>query len=180
MRIESYKRIVVVGNNGSGKSYLSRELAKITGLPLTHLDAVYWKPNWEQPTRDEWIQLQSKLTSNNKWIMDGNHTSTMDIRFRKADLIIFINEKRFMCLLNVLRRSRTKRADMPDYLKDRFDLNYFKFLKGLWNFSKSRELNILNLIKKYPNKDVLIIQGRQEMNKMLDIWHAKTGINHES
>ena len=36
------KRIIVIGCPGSGKSTLSRKLHKITGIPLFHLDMMYW------------------------------------------------------------------------------------------------------------------------------------------
>jgi adenylate kinase family enzyme len=40
--IFGYNRmIIVVGNNGSGKSFLSKELSVITGLPLVHLDVEF-------------------------------------------------------------------------------------------------------------------------------------------
>jgi len=39
LNISDYNRIIIVGNNGSGKSFLSKELSVITGLPLIHLDA---------------------------------------------------------------------------------------------------------------------------------------------
>ena len=44
MNIHQYNRIVVLGLNGSGKSWFSRELAAIMGLPLIHLDAGFWQP----------------------------------------------------------------------------------------------------------------------------------------
>ena len=51
-----YNRIIIVGNNGSGKSFLSKELSVISGLSLVHLDVEFWCPNWEKPPKDEWIK----------------------------------------------------------------------------------------------------------------------------
>lgn len=36
------KKIIVIGCPGSGKSTLARALASLTGLPLCHLDLLYW------------------------------------------------------------------------------------------------------------------------------------------
>ena len=54
MGILDYSRIMIVGNNGSGKSVLARELHTITGLPIIHLDNEFWRPNWETPSKEEW------------------------------------------------------------------------------------------------------------------------------
>ena len=42
-----YRKVIVLGNNGSGKSYFSKKLADKTKLPLIHLDLLYWLENWE-------------------------------------------------------------------------------------------------------------------------------------
>ena len=52
LNIFEYNRMIIVGNNGSGKSFLSKELSVITGLPLVHLDVEFWRPNWEKPPKD--------------------------------------------------------------------------------------------------------------------------------
>ena len=38
-----YKKIAVIGCCGAGKSVFSRKLASVTGLPLYHLDIMYWR-----------------------------------------------------------------------------------------------------------------------------------------
>ena len=54
MNIFEYNRIFIVGNNGSGKSFLAKQLSVITGLPLIHLDAEFWLPNLEMPSEEEY------------------------------------------------------------------------------------------------------------------------------
>ena len=36
------KKVIVIGCPGSGKSTVSRALHKKTGIPLYHLDMMYW------------------------------------------------------------------------------------------------------------------------------------------
>ena len=36
------RKVIVIGCPGSGKSTFARELQMITGLPLYHLDLLYW------------------------------------------------------------------------------------------------------------------------------------------
>ncbi len=47
------KRVAISGCGGTGKSTLARRLGKITGLPIYHLDSLYWKPGWV-PTAIPW------------------------------------------------------------------------------------------------------------------------------
>lgn len=170
MNIYGYNRIIIVGNNGSGKSFLSKELSAITNLPLVHLDVEFWLPNWEKPGDEEWIEIQKKLISKEKWIIEGNHTSTMELRFRVTDLVIFLDVNRFVCLTSIIRRNGKSRTDMPEYLEEKFDVGFFRLLKETWRFTKTRKRIIMRLHEKFPNKPFIIIDSRRKMNKLLDQW----------
>jgi len=170
LNIFGYSRIIIVGNNGSGKSFLAKRLADISGLPLVHLDLEFWRPNWEKPPKEEWIKKQMELISEEKWIIDGNHTDTMELRFESADLIIFLDINRFICMASVFIRNGKKRSDMPQYLEERLDMELFKFYKGLWNFSKTRKRIIMDLHRRYHDKPFFVIESRRKMKKLLNQW----------
>src|SRR5207244_1610383 len=38
--------VAIVGSGGAGKSTFARELGRLTGLPVYHLDCYMWKPGW--------------------------------------------------------------------------------------------------------------------------------------
>jgi len=170
LNIFEYNRIIIVGNNGSGKSFLSKELSAITCLPLIHLDVEFWRPNWEKPPKEEWIRRQVELTSKEKWIIDGNHTDTMEIRFKATDIIIFLDINRFVCLASVVLRNGKKRLDTPQYLEEKFDKGFLNLCKGLWSFSETRKHTIMALHEKYPDKPFFIIESRRKMKKLLNQW----------
>ena len=170
LNILGYNRIIIVGNNGSGKSFLAKEFSVISGLPLVHLDVEFWRPNWEKPPKEEWIKKQMEITSKEKWIIDGNHTDTMELRFRAADIVIFLDINRFVCLVSVLLRNGKKRSDTPQYLEEKFDKKFLHLCKGLCSFSKTRKRIIMNLHIKYPDKPFFIIESRREMKKLLKQW----------
>ena len=47
------KRILIIGNAGSGKTTYAKALAEKTQLPLIHLDKLFWCGEWEHLSRDE-------------------------------------------------------------------------------------------------------------------------------
>lgn len=112
-------RVVIVGSPGSGKSTFARKLAEATGLPLHHLDALYWAPGWiRRYANSEWRALQAALVSEPRWMIDGNYHSTLDIRIEAADTVILLDPGVWRCLYNILSRIRAyrpeERPDMAD------------------------------------------------------------------
>lgn len=172
MNVFEYNRIIIVGNNGSGKSFLSEKLSSITGLPLVHLDALFWLSNWKMPSKDVWKMKNIELISEEKWILDGNvnHGGTMEMRFVAADLIIFLDINRFICLASVLVRNGKKRSDTTQYRNEKFDNAFYNFCKGIWNYFKTRKLALLALHNKYPDKPFYVIGCRRKMKKLINQW----------
>src|SRR5690242_17455985 len=92
------KKIILIGSGGSGKSTLARQLGNKLNIKVHHLDALFWKPNWEGVPREEQIAVQNNLIKDEKWIIDGNYGGTMDIRLNAADTIIFLDIHRTICI----------------------------------------------------------------------------------
>ena len=162
----NYKKVIVLGNNGSGKSYFSKKLAEITGLPLIHLDLLYWKENWTHPSREEWAEIQRKLVANEQWIIDGMHVSTLEIRFREADAVFFLDIDLKTCLDAIKERKERKRDDFPSFL-DKNEGNFDQFLMGARDFEKKRKPKILALLEKYPMKEFIVLKSRKEISSYL-------------
>jgi len=169
---KNYKRIIIVGNSGSGKSYLSTKLSAITGLPLVHLDAVFWRPNWEKTPRDEWIEKQKEMLAGREWIIDGNYGSTLALRFEAADVIIFLDINRLQCIVSAFKRQGKKRLDLPGYLIEKRDFGFLKFCLLIWNFHKKGRKTILELHEKYPEKPFIIIRKRNDFEAFINSWQA--------
>ena len=51
------KKILVIGSGGSGKSTFSRRLGEKLGLPVVHLDQLYWRPGWVETPKVEWVEI---------------------------------------------------------------------------------------------------------------------------
>ena len=162
-----YSRIIIVGSAGSGKSYLAKRMAEITGYPFVHLDNEYWKPGWVKTPREEWIASQKKMMNTEQWIIDGNYNSTMELRFEASDAVIFLDINRFVCIYSAIKRHGKKRSDLPDYLTENFDKEFIEFLKWIWEFPKTGKKRIVELHNIYAEKPFIVLKSRKEVNQFI-------------
>ena len=170
MDIQNYSKIILVGSGGSGKSWMAKQLAAILGYPLYHLDKELWQPNWVMTPREEKIAKQQAMMSGEQWIIDGNYNGTLEMRFSAADLIIFLDISRVVCLISAIKRMREKRSDMPDFLVEHkiFDKEFIEFCKWIWSYPKTGRKTVMELHEKYSNKAFLHIKSRREVKKLIN------------
>lgn len=100
------RRIVVIGNTCAGKSTLGQTLAKTLSLPFVDLDALFWKPNWQQSELSEFRARVEKATCEGGWVVAGNYTAQQrDISWSRADTVVWLDLPLPRVLLRVLTRS---------------------------------------------------------------------------
>lgn len=157
------QRIALIGSPGSGKSTLSKELAGLTGLPLYHLDALYWRPGWQPTPGEEWKELQSDLVAGERWLMDGNYGGTMEIRLQRADLVIFLDLPRWLCLWRALKRAWQNRGqartDMAPGCPEKVDR---EFLSYIWHFPDRQRPKILQRLRE-AGVEVVHLQSTEQV-----------------
>lgn len=71
-------KIIVLGCSGSGKSTFSKKLHDITGLPLLHLDNIWWMPDRSHISREEFDRKLGEILQMEKWIIDGDYSRTYE------------------------------------------------------------------------------------------------------
>tara|TARA_R110000868_G_scaffold58025_12_gene179020 strand:+ start:1297 stop:1800 length:504 start_codon:yes stop_codon:yes gene_type:complete len=143
-------RILIIGCSGGGKSTLTRALHAKLGLPVTHLDVLWWKPGWIESTYDEFRPKVIAACAGDRWIIDGNFSSTFDIRMPRADTIIWIDQPRWLCLWRAFWRVLThfgrNRADLAPGCPEKFDLEFYRYI---WNFRRNSNPSIEKGIVQY-------------------------------
>ncbi|MDH6307331.1 adenylate kinase family enzyme [Dysgonomonas sp. PFB1-18] len=160
-------KVIIIGNCGAGKTTFAIQIARKIGLPLIHLDKEYYQPGWKRPEKDQWQKKVTELVSEPKWILDGNYISSLDIRLKEADTIIFLDINRWICILSVLKRimQGNIRDDMALGCKERFDT---KFLKYVWSYNKQIRPRVYDLLNEYRETDLIILNSRKEMREYID------------
>ena len=163
------KRILIIGICGSGKSYLAKQLKKKFNLPVIHLDKEFWKSGWVVTPQSEWKIKVKELLKQKSWIMDGNFSSTLNIRIPVADTIIYLDFNRYTALYNVLKRVFNSygkvRSDLADNCPERFD---WEFMKYVWKFPKIEKPKTEKALQNFTNqKKIIRLKNRNEVNSFI-------------
>ena len=156
-----HKRIIVVGCCGSGKSTFSKQLAYKTGLPLYHLDNIYWLPDASHLERVEFIKKQKEIMKKDAWIIDGNYGGTMKYRIKKCELVYFFDLPTEICLEGVLNREKSRNDIACELEPDEELLDFIK------NYSEKSKPKLLTLFKNNPRVKVITFKSHEEVEKYL-------------
>ena len=107
------KKVIVIGCPGSGKSTVSRALHNKTGIPLYHLDMMYWNADKTTVEKSVFLERLYAVLEKDEWIIDGNYGSTMELRMAACDTVIFLDYPLDVCLGGIKERRGKPRSDMP-------------------------------------------------------------------
>ena len=156
-------RIIILGCSGSGKSFFARKLHECTGLPLFHLDNVWWKADRTHIGSDEFDRQLEEILKGKSWIIDGDYSRTYEQRIRACDTLVFLDYGEEECLRGITERVGRKRDDIP-WVEDHLDP---QLLKMVQNYRSENRPVIYALLEKYPQKRQIIFYTRQEADAWL-------------
>lgn len=161
------KRIAIFGLPGSGKSTFADKLGKKLNLPVHHLDRYFFVANWKERDRDEFLNWQQSRVNEEEWILEGNSIASLEMRFKRADTIIYFKLPRYVCFWRVFMRPFFHDAsiiDIPDGCTKNVS---FRLLKYLWQFDSEKKEKIQELRSKYPDVKFYTFTNREDIFKFL-------------
>lgn len=166
------QRVAILGSGGAGKSMLAAAIGERTGLPVVHLDTVYWQPGWTAPPRDEFDAKLAAAVAEERWILDGNflRDDEPDPRFERADTVILLDLPRRVCLWRIAKRrvqeARRPRRDLPDGCSESFDL---EFLRWVWRYPQKNRPDILGRLASV-DRDVAVhrLRSQRDVSRFVD------------
>ena len=158
------KKIAVIGCPGSGKSTFSRVLHDVTGIPLFHLDMMYW--NADRTTADKTVFRERlfEVIKKDQWIIDGNFGRTLEMRIKAGDTIFLLDFPKEVCLQGVMERVGKVREDMP-WVEERFDEEFRAFIEG---FAEKELPRIYSFLDNYKDKNIIIFKDRNALNEYIN------------
>ena len=155
------KKVIVIGCPGSGKSTFSRALQNLTGLPLYHLDLLYWNSDRTTVSKEVFRERLQNVLMLDRWIIDGNYGSTIEMRMAECDTVFFLDFPLEVCIEGVRQRQGKPRPDMP-WIETEDDEEFLEFIK---NFESESKPKILSLLQKYKEKNIIVLKSREEADK---------------
>jgi adenylate kinase family enzyme len=162
------QRVVILGCSGAGKSTFARALGARLGVPVVHLDALFWEPGWKEPENEAFRARVTAAIAGDAWVSDGNYVSrTFDLRLPRADTVIFLDQPRWLCVFRILWRWLTSfgrtRPDLAEGCEETFDWTFFLWV---WNFERKSQPRILAVAGGYPTPITRLL-GDAEMARFL-------------
>lgn len=117
--------MLVIGSGGAGKSTSAAQLASVTGIPVRHLDALYWRSGWTPTPAAEWERA-------------------VDPRLAACDPVVFLDLPRAVCLTRVMRRAlRCRSRAPPDMAPGCPERLTREFLRWIWRYTRDRWPGVL-------------------------------------
>ena len=159
-------RVIILGCPGSGKSTFAGALHARTGLPLIHLDNLWWRPDRTHITREAFDRALEALLRGERWIIDGDYSRTYAVRVRACDTIVFLDLPEAECLRGISARVGKTRADMP-WVDQTLDPELEDLVR---RYRRENRPAVYALLARYPQKQALIFTTRAQA----DAWLGRT------
>lgn len=158
-----FKKAVIIGCPGAGKSTFARKLHKMTNIPLYYLDMIWHREDKTTVPLEEFDAKLAEILERDSWIIDGNYQRTLAARLEACDAVFLFDIPLKDCLNGAAERIGKKREDLP-WIEEEFDEEFKKWIEG---FPENRLPQIYETLEKYTDKDIYIFKSRSEADEFL-------------
>lgn len=112
-------RIVIIGNSGSGKSWLAERLANQLRSPTIDLDEIHWIPGGYQARRNQAEARAAVQThaAKDRWIIEGVYGWLVAEALPKATALLLLDMPDEQCVANVQARGIRRGGDEASHIE---------------------------------------------------------------
>ncbi len=155
------KRIAVVGNAGAGKTTLSRNLATIHQLPLTHVDSIQFLAGMKIRPHPESIQILNQIQDSDQWIIEGyGPLDIIEKRFQMASHVVFIDfpiwRHFWWSTKRQISNAWSKRKELPEGCDEFSFAQTKKLYRTIWKMHKKMRPQLLKIFARENLKSKMI------------------------
>lgn len=98
-------KIAIIGNSGSGKSFLAKTLAADSQIHVLDLDLVFWEAGArEKPSEIRIAEVRKFCQEHDSWIIEGCYSDLIEATFPWEPELIFMDPGQEVCISNCRRR----------------------------------------------------------------------------
>lgn len=131
-------------------------------IPVHHLDRHRFEGNGKKKDKQEFLAIQKAIVDEDFWIIEGCSFSTYEMRFARADTVIYFFLPRYQCFWRMLKRLFNYDKSFGGLRKITWEL-----LRYTWNFDREKRARIDELVKKYPTVDFRIFRSQKDADQYL-------------
>ena len=169
-------RILVVGCPGTGKSTLARALARHTGLPLWHMDDLYWREGWTRPSDAELTRDLATVLAHRRGIIDGNYARFLPQRCAWAEAVVYLDLPTLSAVRGLLarrwRRLRGDTASLPRRVREGGSRGGEPLSPGfVWlvlSFRWRVRPQLLRALAPFDDGRLLVLRSRRQVRAFMD------------
>ena len=168
-------KIIIIGIPGAGKTTFSVELGAMLHIPVHHLDKIFWKQNWTSLKQDEFRKVQNELMGEDRWIIDGNFTKSIDQRIILADTVIYFDFPRSIALWRTLRRYfRYFGKVRPNMGGNNVESLKWKSIKFILMYPSN---DVRNLLNQHADKKIFIFRNTSDVAVFMERVKELPGVS---
>ncbi len=163
--VNMYKRILIIGDSGRGKTTFAQELSKKLGIPHYETDDFFWKTKYSEPNdKGQSIKDVNKIYDLDTWIVEGSTRHLMRGGLAKADVIFYFKFRNaFIQYFHIIKRSYKRK----DNIWHTFEL-LLHLTKKKYNIKyNSDKETTKELVRTYIHK-VVYFHSFKEINNYLE------------
>ena len=163
-------RVLVIGCSAAGKSTVSREMGRLLGVEVIHLDKVLWRPGCQLIPPEEEPGVVRSLLDRPAWIMDGNYVVSLPMRLAAADTVIVVDFSRLRCLARAVKRlfqyRGQTRPDMGEGCPEQLNLKFFRWI---WNYPRRERPKLLGQLDQHArHARVVFLRNPKDVKHWLE------------
>lgn len=169
----NFDRVAIIGSAGSGKTTFAKTLGSLLGRQVVHLDKILWGENWTQLTHEQHLQILEPIVQGNQWIIDGMWAKTLELRFKNATLVVFLDYKPSLCAWRAFSRSLKnggkQRDDLATGCVEKIDFSFYNYIL---KFRKHSLPKIKQLQLDYPSVQVISLKNPKQTQQFVEQLQA--------
>jgi adenylate kinase family enzyme len=167
----SYKRIILFGTTGVGKTTLANQIATEFSLPLIDMDSLFRVSKNAEFPLETFSSLVSNAIQGDLWVMDGSYSEVQSITWPRAEVIVWLDFPLPFVIWGLFKRSLWRiffrKSVKPAFYQSseksstyRRTLNYFLAIMSHYRRQRHFFSNLYNT--RYGNFHIIRLQNYQE------------------